>query len=141
MKRFRFGLASLLQVKQQRERLAEAQVLLARQGVERCRQHLDQLHQSLKEVADRLERSIGTPLPVEAWAGTFDQSSRLERAIRDADAALRRADDLLRQAIEVRVRLSTEVETLLTDEGFVEVRTMQSPPQTLVATIAGRRPR
>ncbi len=33
------------------------------------------------------------------------------------------------------------VETLLTDEGFIEVHTMQAPPHTLAATIAGRRPR
>jgi flagellar export protein FliJ len=113
VKRFRFALAPLLRLEQQRERLAEAQVALARQAVEQCRARLDQLHLDLKDVADRLARSVGAALPVATWVGLFDQSGRLERAIREADAALRQAEDGLRQAVEARVRLSAEVETLL----------------------------
>lgn len=112
MKRFRFGLAPLLRVKQQRERIAEARVAEARQVVDRCRAHLEKLHVALKEVADRLGGAVGTPLSVESWAGTFDQSGRLERAIRDADAELLLAEKALLAAIEVRTRIATEVEAL-----------------------------
>jgi flagellar FliJ protein len=114
VKRFRFGLEHLLKVKEQRERLAEARVAQARQELTLCQERIEKLNGELGEVALRLERLLGKVLPAETWAGTFDQSSRLERAIREAEVKLVKAEAALRDAIQARTRISTEVEALET---------------------------
>src|SRR5262245_7686805 len=114
MKKFKFGLAPLLKVKEQRERLAEARVAQTRKDVENCHERLAQLQAALAAVSAQMERLLGTALPVETWAATFEQPSRLERAIRDGESALRRAEKVMRHAIAERTRISTEVEALET---------------------------
>ena len=116
MKRFRFAYATLLKVKRLREKMAEGRVAVARRELEARRVHLSGLHESLREVARKLEQSLGVPLQAAAWAGNFDQSARLERAIRDAEAEVAAAELALRLAIESRTKLSAEVEILKTLE-------------------------
>jgi flagellar FliJ protein len=112
VKRFRFSLDTLLRVKKQREQLAEARVAQARLEVEACQGRLARLQDALQEVARRLESALGSALPAESWAGTFEQSARLERAIRAAEYRLAQAEVALRDAIQARTRLTTEVEAL-----------------------------
>lgn len=112
MKRFQFSLHRLLQVKQLREQLAEAQVAQARRQVELAHEQIARLQVALAEVAARLEKAVGHTLGVESWAGWFDQSNRLERALRLAEQHLAQAEQVLNQAIHTRTRISTEVETL-----------------------------
>lgn len=112
MKRFRFAFATLLKVKEQREQLAEARVASARLELEACRERLARLHAALGEVSRHLELSLGTALQGQAWAGAFEQSSRLERAIRTAEAAVASAELAMHEAIQARTRISSEVEML-----------------------------
>jgi flagellar export protein FliJ len=116
VKRFQFAYATLLRVKRLREKLAESRVALARRQRDGCQHRLTALHEELGGVARRLELSLGVALQGPAWAGAFEQSARLERAIRDAEGQLAAAEEALRQAIEARTRLAAEVEMLETLE-------------------------
>jgi flagellar FliJ protein len=114
VKKFRFTLDSLLKVKELRERLAEGHALSARRAVAACHERLADLQRSLADLSGRLKRSqaAGTPLP--DWPAAFEQSSRLEAAIRAAEADLAAAEVALREAEAERAKLAREVEVLET---------------------------
>jgi flagellar FliJ protein len=112
VKRFRFSLEKLLRVKEQRERLAEAHVAQARREVQTCQERLARLDEALVGVSLRLQQSLGNAVQAETLTALFAQASRLERAIRAAEALLQKAETALREAIQERTRLSTEVEAL-----------------------------
>lgn len=112
MKRFRFAFATLLKVKEQREQLAEARVAAARLELEACRERLGRLHEALAEVARHLEAQLGHPAAALVWSATFEQTARLERGIRAAEKQVAAAEDAMREALQARLRISTEVEML-----------------------------
>ncbi len=109
MRTFRFSLAALLRVKELRERLAEGRVYTARGAVTSCEERLARLQRSLAELAARLE----TVQP-DGWAAAFEQSSRLDAAIRRAEGELAEAEAALRQAEAERSALAREAEALET---------------------------
>lgn len=114
MSRFRFPLATLLRVKELREQIAEGQVARARHDLEACRAEQARLQSALDEVAGQLEQSLGTAWPGSTWSNVFEHSARLGRALDAARLRVQSAEQALRQALEVRTRIASEVEMLVT---------------------------
>ncbi|MBY0231777.1 MAG: flagellar export protein FliJ [Gemmataceae bacterium] len=114
MKRFRFSLAPLLKVRELGERLAEGRLLAARRAVAACLERLAPLRQSLAELGQRLEEAQATGQPLADWPASFEQSSRLEAAIRAAEADLAKAEAGLRQAQAEWEQAARQVEVLET---------------------------
>lgn len=112
MKRFRFSLAALLRVKEQREQLAAARVGQARREVDRCREEVSRLHLALGYLAGQLGKAPGQTLAPDSWVGTFDQANRLDEAILRAEQNLAQAERVLQEAIQARTHLAMEVEML-----------------------------
>jgi flagellar export protein FliJ len=112
VKRFRFGLEKVLKVKQQSERIAEAKLAQARHALDLAQQHVDTVREQLQRVAASLERMVGRVLPPEQWAGTFEHSGQLSRALREAEVALDLARQHFEEAAQARRKIATEVETL-----------------------------
>jgi flagellar export protein FliJ len=112
VKRFRFGLEKVLKVKMQRERIAEAKLAQARLALEAAQQHVETIAQEIGRVAANLEKTIGSVLRPETWTATFEHSSQLARALRDAEVALAQARQQFDEAAAVRRVLATEVEAL-----------------------------
>lgn len=114
MKRFEFPLDRLLKVKRQLEKLAEARLGRARDGVERAKAAVQALHEQLAGVSAYMTGSLGRGFDPTRWAAASDLSEQIGRQIVEAEAAVAAAEAELQQATAARTEAATEVEALVT---------------------------
>lgn len=114
MKRFEFSLDRLLKTKQQLERLAEMELLRAREAADSARAHLSGLQAQLARAADQFGAAVGRAMAPHQWAAASDLTERLGRSIQAAEQGVAEADGKLNAAARERGQLATEVEALTT---------------------------
>jgi flagellar FliJ protein len=112
VKQFEFSLDRLLKVKRQLERLAEMELLRARDAVERARQHLQELRDQLARVADQLNASVGHAMTPYQWTSVYDQADRLGQFIHQSELEVEETERKLLAASQERAQIATEVEAL-----------------------------
>lgn len=104
MKRFEFSLERVLQVKKQRERLAEMLQQQARLAFDAAQAEVDALHAQLA----RLAQPDG-PL---SWMARQQQAALVSQAVERAEGRAAQARARLEEAGRARARIATEVEAL-----------------------------
>jgi flagellar export protein FliJ len=114
VKRFIFRLDKVLQVKEQRQRLAELRQQQARLAVDKVRAEIATLTGQLQAASSALETQIGRSVEAGAWTGCYEHSTRVGNALRAAEAMLMNALAELETASSLRTKITQEVEALLT---------------------------
>ena len=124
MKRFRFRLESLLSLRRQKDRLAEARQLCARQAWEAARSEADTLLAQLVESAAVIEGRLGRTIGTDRWVAQYQHITVLRQAVDRAEARARLAQTDFEEANRRRRITATELEALqlLREEQWQEHR-------------------
>lgn len=112
MKRFRFRLESLLGLRRQKDRLAEARQLCARQAWEAAQSEVDTLLAQLVESATAIEARLGRTIGTDHWLAQYQHMTLLRLAVDRAEARAKRALTDLEEANRRRRTTATELEAL-----------------------------
>lgn len=123
MKRFEFSLERVLQVKKQRERLAELQQQQARFAFNTAQEEVLAWHAQLAHLA--------RPDGVLSWMARQQQAALVSQSVERAEQRAAHARQRLEEAIRARARIATEVEALahLRQQQWQEFRRQQQGAQ------------
>lgn len=124
MKRFQFRLESLLGLRRQKDRLAEARQLRARQAWEAARTEVETLLGQLVESAAVIEARLGQTIGTDLWLAQYQHMTMLRLAVDRAEARAKRASAEFEEANRRRRITATELEALqlLREEQWQEHR-------------------
>lgn len=112
MRRFRFRLAQVLHVKEQRERVAEVRQQQALALRTACEAEVKALGDDLERTAATLTAKMGRPLDFAAWLATYRKSEQVGRALLAAETRAQQAVQAYEAASAQRRRLAVEAEAL-----------------------------
>ena len=112
MKRFRFRLAGVLRLKQQKERQAELRARQAQMVLESAELEAAALERRLVQNAAAVESYIGQSVPPDSWMARYQYVAMVGQALESAESKMRQAGRDLEQANLARARIATETEAL-----------------------------
>jgi flagellar export protein FliJ len=114
VKAFEFRLERVLNVKRQRERLAELRCKQCLLELEGARARVRGFEEMLANAAHEAAVQLGQSLTASAWTASEEQAVRIDKALEQAEAACRQADSRYQQAKEALRQIAVEVEALVT---------------------------